>query len=127
MKSPILLLTSRWPGNASLPEFGIAALDAQEHARPVQQHARLEALAHEARGLEHVHEADRAFEGDRVECDERLLSRACFDVLEDLLLIVDEKIAFLVLCFFDGGHAFVSLLAVCDATGPCIVHEPSFR
>ena len=50
----------------------------------------------QARRLQHVDEADRALEGDGVERDQRLFAGRGLDVLEDLLLVVDEKLSFFV-------------------------------
>src|SRR5580658_283021 len=85
-------------------ELRKAPLDAEEHPRTIEEHARFESLSHEAYGLEHVDQADRAFEGDRVKSDERLLAGLGFDIFEDLLFVVDEEVAFLVSGQIDGRH-----------------------
>jgi hypothetical protein len=83
-------------GEGLVAQRGKAALHAQRHAGAVQQDRGLEALALQPRGLQQVDEADRAFEGDGVEGDERLLAGFGLDVGEDLLFVVDEELAFLV-------------------------------
>ena len=66
-------------------ELREAALHAERDAGAVKQDRGLEALAHQARGLQQVDEADRAFEGDGVERDQRLFAGLGFHVLENLL------------------------------------------
>src|SRR5580692_3977435 len=73
-----------------------APLDAEEHPWTIEEHARFESLSHEAYGLEHIDQADRAFESDCVKRDERFLARLGFDILEDLVFVVDEEVAILV-------------------------------
>src|SRR5258708_4657900 len=90
-------------------ELGVAALDAQKNTRPVQEDARFESFSHEPRGLQHVDEANRALEGHGMEGDERLLSRCRFDVLENLLFVVDEVVALFVLRSVDRWHVSRSL------------------
>src|SRR5882757_11287092 len=52
------------PGEGLVAELGKAALDAEGHARAVEQNRGLEPLLDEAGGLEEIDETDRAFEGD---------------------------------------------------------------
>ena len=61
-------------------------------------------LRMQAGGLEQVDQADRALEGNGVEGDQGLFARLGFDILEDLLLVIDEKIAFRMGGVRDGGH-----------------------
>ena len=110
-----LLVDDEVPGERLGRELRKAPLDAEQHARPIQEDARLEPLPHQARGLQHVHEADRPLERHGMEGDERLLSGLGLHVFEYLLLVVDEEIAFLVLGQCDGGHG--SLLRVVRVRG----------
>jgi hypothetical protein len=41
--------------------------------------------------LQEIHESDGSLEGHGMKGDERLFARLGFDVLEDLLLVVDER------------------------------------
>lgn len=84
-------------------------LIAERHTRAVEQHRRLEALALQARRLQQVHEADRSFERNRVECHERLLARFRLDVFEYFFLVIDEEISFLVQRLIDCGHSTLRL------------------
>ena len=77
-----------------IPNLRESTLDAEKHAGAIEQDARVEALAHQARGLKHVDEADGPLEGHGVEGHERLLTGLGFDVFEDLLLVIDEEIPF---------------------------------
>ncbi len=69
----------------------------------------LEALALQAERLQHVDEADRAFESDGMERDQGLFARCGFDVLEDLFFVVDQEVTFLMSGRGHGRH--VVLLA----------------
>jgi hypothetical protein len=104
MNLVIWLLKFRWPGKGLVAERREAALHAERDAGAVQQDGGLEALALQARGLQQVDEADRAFEGDGVEGDERFLARFGLNVFEDLLFVVDEVFACGVRGFEDFGH-----------------------
>jgi hypothetical protein len=102
-----------WEGFVA--ELGEAALHAQGDARPVEQHRRLEALALEPHRLQQVDETDRAFEGHRVERDERLFTGCRLDVFEHLLFVIDEEVTGLVGSSFDLGHdASVSDRSQCE-------------
>src|SRR5580704_10871828 len=92
-------------GKRFVAELREAALKAERYTRAVEQHGGLEALAQQARGLEQVDQADGAFECHGVERDERLFSGLGFDVFEDLLLVVDQVVTFLVRRGRDLGHS----------------------
>src|ERR1700736_2145729 len=79
-----------------IAELWEAALYAERHAGTIEQHRGGEAFALKAQRLQHVHQADRTFEGGGVERDQGLLARCGFDVLENLLLVVDQEITLLV-------------------------------
>src|SRR3954470_12368477 len=69
-----LVIEVLMPRERGIPERREAALHAQRDARPVEQHRGLESLALQTRRLQQVDEADRTFERDGVEGDERLLA-----------------------------------------------------
>jgi hypothetical protein len=52
-------------------------------------------IALQARRLKQIDQTDRAFERHGMEGDERLLAGFGFGILEDLLLVIDEKSPFL--------------------------------
>ncbi len=102
-------------GERLVAELGKAALHAERNAGTVEQDRGLETFAHQARGLQHVDETDRAFEGDGVKCNERLFAGLGFDVFKYLLLVIDEKVTLLVGGLCDGWH--VALLALGPVAG----------
>src|SRR3984957_298679 len=102
LRDLIVEVLSAW--ERFVADFGKAALDAEGDAWPVEQNGGLEAFALKAGRLKQVDEADRAFEGDRVERHEGLFPGLRLDVLENLFLIVDEGVAFLVGRMSDRWH-----------------------
>src|ERR1700722_5716197 len=104
---PYLLIDHQMTGECLRSNLGKPPLDAEKHARPIEEDARIEALAHQARGLKHVDQADRPFEGHRVEGHERLFARLGFDVFEDLFLVVDEEISLFVRRCRDSRHGWL--------------------
>src|SRR6266567_4164302 len=72
-----------------------AALDTERDTGTVKQNRSLKTLPLQPQRLENIDEADGAFERDGVEGDECLLTGLCFDVLENLLFIVDKKVTLL--------------------------------
>src|SRR5260370_3914427 len=88
-------------------QFRKAALDAERHAGSIEEDRGREALALEAQRLKHVHETNRALEGDGVKGNEGLLARLGFDVLEHLLFIVDQVVALLMSGCGDGRHVLL--------------------
>src|SRR5580658_957812 len=105
-----LLVHGLMPGERFVAERREAALQAERHAGAIEQHRGLESLAQQPRRLQQVHQSDRSFESDGVKGHERFLARLGLDVLEDLLLIVDEVIAFLVRLLLYRWHALHPLV-----------------
>src|SRR5262249_26173312 len=64
-----------------------------ERAGAVENEMGVEALPVDPGYGQHVHQADRSFERHGVHEDVRLLTRLGLDVLEDLVLVVDDRIA----------------------------------
>ncbi len=91
-------------GKGLVAELRKTALNAQGHARAIEQNRRLEAFALEPQRLQDIDETDGAFEGDGVECDQRLLARLGFDVFEHLLFVIDQIVALLVGRHGHSGH-----------------------
>jgi hypothetical protein len=78
--------------------------NAERHAGPIEQDRGLEPFALEPQRLEDVDETDGAFEGHGMERHECLLARRGFDVLEDLLFVIDQIVALLVGRHGHGRH-----------------------
>src|SRR5450755_1920939 len=102
-------------GKCLVPNFREATLHAERHARTVQENRSLEAFAHQPRGLQHIDETDRAFERDRMKCHQCLFARFGFDVLENLLFVIDQKVTLLARRHCYSWH--VVLLAIVPGVG----------
>src|SRR5580692_2110605 len=102
LRDLVVEVLSAWEG--FIANLRKAALYAKGDAWPVEENGGLEAFAEKAGRLKQVDEADRAFEGDRVERHEGFLAGLRLDVLENLFLIVDEGVAFLVSRVGNGWH-----------------------
>src|SRR5260370_35025310 len=99
-------------------EFRKAALDAERHAGSIEEDRGRQALALEAQRLQHVHETNRALEGDGVKGNEGLLARLGFDVLEHLLFIVDQVVALLMSGCGDRRHVLLLTRELTKQTPP---------
>ena len=91
-----------WKGRVT--ERRKAALNAQGHTRPVEQDRGLIPFAVQAYGIENIDQPNRPLEGHGMKADQRFLARLGLHVFENLLFVIDEKIA--VFMFFHGycGH-----------------------
>src|ERR1700722_5054619 len=98
-------------GECLVADLGKTALDAEGDAGAIQQDRGLETLAHQARGLQHVDEADRAFEGDRVKRHQGFFTGVCFDVFENFLFVVDQDVALFASGYRYGWHGALLALA----------------
>ena len=94
-------------GEGLVAERRKAALQAERDARSVEQDGGLVAFAQQPRGLQHVDQADGAFERHGVKGDERLLAGIGLDVFKDLLFVVDEEVAFLLAAVVTLGMAIL--------------------
>ena len=92
-----------------------AALHAKRDTGTVKQDGGLEALAHQARGLQHIDEPDRALKGDGVKRDQRFFAGFRFHIFENLLFVIDEIVAFLAGWHCYGWH--VPLLVIVPGVG----------
>ena len=96
-------------GESLVAERRETALQAERHTRAVEQNAGLEAFAKDTRRLQQVDEADRPFERNGMERDERLFTRQRLHVFEFLVLVIDQEVALLVGWQCHGGHERSSL------------------
>src|ERR1700684_457524 len=80
------------------------ALHAESDAWAIEQNGGFEAFAEKASRLKQIDEANRAFEGDGVECHKGFFAGLRLDVLENLFLIAEEGVAFLVGRMGDRWH-----------------------
>ena len=104
-----------------------SALDAKRDAGAVQQDGCLEPFPGQADGVEHIDEADGALEGNGVEGDKRLLARFRLHILKNLVFVIDEKIAVLVLFLRDCRHVSIPFSGRPVLTALCKVSVPRSR
>ena len=87
-----------------ITKLGEAALHAEGDTWAVQQYRGLKAFGDQPTGLKQVHQADGPLEGNGVKGDQSLFARLSFDIGKNLLLIVNEKIAWLIRRTADSRH-----------------------